>query len=163
MHFHKNVARCQREAYNEHRTNINILRDKILIEFDFKQKIVIGLSPRQISEEYYNLIQRSCLGINLALHFLSFINFVKGFGIYYVENDRIEMINFDLITSDLEQDAHAAVRGLRVLREQEFFQQIDKNEYIVWSDTGKHFRNNEVMGYFLRELAEQKKHSKSNI
>jgi hypothetical protein len=61
--FHQNVAKCQRLAYNDHHTNVETLRGKIMIEVDFKEKIKIGLSPRQISKEFYNLQQRSCLGI----------------------------------------------------------------------------------------------------
>lgn len=59
--FHKNIAKAQRNAYNEHRT-VEHLRDKILIELDYKQKIKIGLSPRQITAEYYNQEERTCLG-----------------------------------------------------------------------------------------------------
>jgi hypothetical protein len=60
----------------------------------------------------------------------------------------------------LSQDASAAVRGFRILREQDFFEKIDKevNDYIVWADCGKHFRNNEFVGYCLIELAKEKKH-----
>ena len=61
-----------------------------------------------------------------------------------------------MISSDLNQDAHAIIRGLRLLRQQEFFKVIDKKEYIVWWDAGKHFRNNEVLGSFLRELSIEK-------
>ena len=61
--FHKNVAKAQRSAYNVQRKDVNVLRDKILIELDFKEKIVIGLSPRQINKDYYNQQLRSCLGI----------------------------------------------------------------------------------------------------
>lgn len=61
--FHKNVANAQRKAYTNHKTVQFLGRDKILIEADFKQKIKIGLSPRQISSEYYEQQERSCLGI----------------------------------------------------------------------------------------------------
>ena len=60
--FHKNVAHCQRLAYNEQHKSVESLFGKILIEVDFKQKIVIGMSPRQISSEFYDQIMRSCLG-----------------------------------------------------------------------------------------------------
>ena len=60
--FHKNVAYCQRLAYNNHHKNYEFLRGKILIEIDYKQKIAIGMSPRQVSSEYYNQAMRSCLG-----------------------------------------------------------------------------------------------------
>lgn len=63
IEFHKNVARCQRIAYNNHRKNVDVLRGKIMIEVDFKQKIVIGMGgPRQVNSEYYEQQQRSCLG-----------------------------------------------------------------------------------------------------
>ena len=79
-----------------------------------------------------------------------------GFGIYYIDiNDNIKHINFDLISSDVNQDAHAVIRGLRLLRQQQFFKEIDMKEYIIWCDAGKHFRNNEILGYFLRELTQE--------
>ena len=84
---------------------------------------------------------------------------LKGFGIYYVNHeDNIKVIHFDLISSDLCQDAHAVIRGLRLLREQTFFKVIDQKEYIIWCDAGKHFRNNEILGYFLIELAREQIH-----
>ena len=60
--FHKNISICQRIAYNNQRKDIDFLKNKILIEIDFKQKIIIGISPRQVSGEYYNQSARSCLG-----------------------------------------------------------------------------------------------------
>jgi hypothetical protein len=74
-------------------------------------------------------------------------------------NDQIKLINFDLISSDTVQDAYSAVRGFRVLREQQFFKDIEKNHYVVWCDTGKHFRNNELMAYLMLDLAQEKIHS----
>ncbi|CAF0844074.1 unnamed protein product [Brachionus calyciflorus] len=117
--FHKNVARSQRSTYNEQK-NADFLKDKVFIEVDFKQKIKIGLSPRQINSEYYNQISRSCLG----------------FGIYYNSegHDNLKLINFDIISSDLNEDARAVVRGFRFLRMQEFFKEIDQKNYIVWMD-----------------------------
>jgi hypothetical protein len=62
--FHKNVAFFQRQAFNDQHKIKEKLQNKILIEIDFKQKIVIGLSPRQVNEEYYKQVQRTCLGKN---------------------------------------------------------------------------------------------------
>jgi hypothetical protein len=73
-----------------------------------------------------------------------------------VEFDKIKSINFDIIANDLSQDAHAAVRGFRLLRAQEFFKKIDtKKQYVVWADCGKHFRNNELVGYLFKEIANE--------
>ena len=68
--FHKNVGKIQKMAYNEHLNVVSKLNGKILIELDFKQKIIVGLSPRQISNEYYKQIIRSCLGMkNIRFNF----------------------------------------------------------------------------------------------
>jgi aminopeptidase C len=63
--FHQNIARTQRDAYNSQRTSVEELRNKLLIEVDFKQKITIGFGPRQLNTEYYDKRQktRTCLGL----------------------------------------------------------------------------------------------------
>lgn len=144
--FHKNISSNQRGFYNKHRSDLENLNGKILIEVDFKQMFVIGLSPRQVSSEYYNQLSRSCLG----------------FGIYYVatNENKIKLINFDIISSDLSSDGNAAVRGFRILRQQQFFKDIDQLNYIVWCDTGKHFRNYEMTGYLFEELKQENIHGK---
>jgi 3-hydroxy-3-methylglutaryl CoA synthase len=60
--FHQNVSKLQRECYNKHHNSVQNLKNKILIELDFKQRIKIGMSPRQIGQEYYEQESRSCLG-----------------------------------------------------------------------------------------------------
>lgn len=59
---HKSIKNIQRLAYNNQRKNIKFLSDKILIELDFKQKIMIGVSPRQVNKEFYKVELRTCLG-----------------------------------------------------------------------------------------------------
>ncbi len=59
-----------------------------------------------------------------------------GFGIIFSENGSLKTINFDIISTDEKSDAMAAVRGFRILRNQHFFKQIDKKNYIIWSDCG---------------------------
>ncbi len=63
--FHKSISRLQRDAYNANLKNVELLNDHIMIEIDFKQKFAIGLSPRQVSKEYYEQVLRSCLGKKL--------------------------------------------------------------------------------------------------
>ena len=62
--FHKNIARAQREAFTRDRTNVEWLKNKIMIEVDFKQKIILGNGPRQINTDYYDNRNRlrTCLG-----------------------------------------------------------------------------------------------------
>ena len=54
----------------------------------------------------------------------------------------------------MSEDARAVVRGFRILRFQDFFKDIEKQEYIVWADCGKHFRKSELVGY-LKELSQE--------
>ena len=78
------------------------------------------------------------------------------FGHCQVGENQKKLINFDIISSDLSEDARAVVRGFRLLRRQSFFKEIDKKSYTIWMDCGKHFRNCEVVGYLFKELKEEK-------
>lgn len=60
--YHKQNSIKQRDVYNEMRKNKDLLKGNLLIDFDFKQKIVIGKGPRLRNSEYFQLIQRSLLG-----------------------------------------------------------------------------------------------------
>ena len=55
----------------------------------------------------------------------------------------------------MSQEASAAVRGFRILMSHEFFKKIDKNNYTIWADCEKHFRNNGLVGYLLLELVDE--------
>ena len=96
------------------------------------------MGPDQPSRDYYEQVTRTLFGI----------------GIYYLDKktDEIKNINVDIV-SEMSTTGLCAVQCLKFLREQQFFKDIDKAEYIVWCDAGKHFRINEVLGYFLKELA----------
>ena len=59
--------------------------------------------------------------------------------------------------------AKSVVNGFRILRDQEFFKVIEKNEYEVWVDCGKHFRNCEILGYLLTELAQENIHGNNRL
>ena len=72
-----------------------------------------------------------------------------------MEDGKIRQINFDLI-GDFVQDAFSVIRAFRLMRNQEFFKKIDKKNYIIWSDCGKHFRCSEFMHFLMKELAELK-------
>jgi hypothetical protein len=87
--------------------------------------------------------------------------YFEGFGVYYEEEGTIKLINFTIISSDLNQDGKVAVKGFRILRDQAFFRILDEkvSDYCVWCDCGSHFRNCEFVGYCL-ELAAENKHGK---
>ena len=79
---------------------------------------------------------------------------LKGFGIFFKDSsNEINCQNFDLI-SDENQSACTVVNSLIILREQEWFKKNDKKKYIIWADSGKHFRNKDLVGYCM-QLAQE--------
>ena len=70
------------------------------------------------------------------------------------------MINFDIISNDLEQKSKNVIRGFRFLRQQNWFKKIDKSKYSVWCDTGKSFRCAQTIGYLFKELSDVNIHGK---
>jgi hypothetical protein len=73
MFIHKKVAKSQRAAYQFQRNSKEFLKDKILIDVDYKQKIVVGKGPRQVNADYYKQAgaQRTCLGFFLNKNILN--------------------------------------------------------------------------------------------
>ena len=82
----------QRESYNKDCRDFTLLSKKILIEFDYKEKLIVGIGPREIGSDFYNRKQVSLLG----------------FGIYYSDQDTqdINRINVDLVTDITIQDGY---------------------------------------------------------
>ncbi len=122
-------------AYEKDRTDIPL--DTLVIDLDFKQKIVIGDGPRQTNLTYYSQKQKSMLG----------------FGLYYKDdNNQMKTMNVDLISDCLTEDSFYVVSAFRFIRKQDFFMKIKKSKYKIWFDTGNHFRSAEVMHYLFEEL-----------
>ena len=42
IQFHRDAARMSRDLYNKQRSDKDFLRDNLLIDIDFKQKIILG-------------------------------------------------------------------------------------------------------------------------
>lgn len=75
-----------------------------------------------------------------------------GFGIYYKNcHGKIEQINYDLIFNG-SQDGLTVVKAFKFLLKQEFFKNINKKKYVIWADTGTHFRCSQVVDFFLTIL-----------
>ena len=53
IEFHRTIAKNQRTAYNSYRHYVTKLDGKLLIEVDFKQKIILGEGPRKLNEEWF--------------------------------------------------------------------------------------------------------------
>ncbi len=122
IEFHKQIAKRQRDSYDNYRTDPNFLgEDTILIEADYKEKIYFGKkSPRQISTDWFNYCSCSLLG----------------FGIYYVDskinketgrNEKfINSVNIDLISDDTSQKAIDFIDKFRYLRTWKNLNQLKK-------------------------------------
>ncbi|RNA02663.1 ubiquitin carboxyl-terminal hydrolase 7 [Brachionus plicatilis] len=140
INLHSDIANRQRDSYNSMRLNLE--NDYILIDMDWKQKIMIGLSPRQPSNEYRNQVSRTLFG----------------FGIYFKKNDTVECMNIDLISclQNSETGAEVVKNFNRFLRNLDVFKKIETKKYIIWADTGTHFRCSEVIHYLFQELSREK-------
>jgi len=68
LDYHFSIAKRQRESYNFLKNNLT--EDSIFLEFDFKEKIKIGLSPEQVSQEFYNLKTRFVLGMFIQYFYI---------------------------------------------------------------------------------------------
>ncbi len=126
LEYHIYIAQRQKNAYNQMTSNISYYDNSILIDYDFKQKLVFGLSPRAKSYEYYFQKQASLLG----------------FGIYYIDPKlplEVSCLRVNIISDCLDQDAEAVLRGFKFLRSQQFFKDIEKTKINIFSDTGNFF------------------------
>ena len=144
VQFHRCIAHMQNKMYNTMKKDPNLLSNSLLIDLDFKQKIVIGDAPCMLSGEYFERKQRSMLG----------------FGVYYFDviANCVKCIHFDFISDvDCKQDAAKAVVGFKFLRETAQFKAIEKDNYIIWSDCGGHFRCAEFISYLFDDLRLKKK------
>ena len=148
IEFHKQFAQLQNETYNRYRTDPEFLGDQtILIDADYKEKIYYGKkSPRQQSPEWYTYGSCSFLGL----------------GIYYVDKRMnessgilekfINYLTIDILTDETSQTAADFIEKFKFLRKLEKFIKIEKKNYIIFTDTAKSFRCDEVLYYFLIEL-----------
>ena len=144
VQFHRCIVNMQKNSYNSMKSDVNLLKGAIVIDLDFKQKVVIGDSPRMMSGEYYERQQRSLLG----------------FGVHYFDENTqtVRCKNFDLISEvDCKQNAAKAIHGFKFLRSQLPFKEIEKPNYFIWSDCGGHFRCAEFLSFLFDDLKKKEK------
>ena len=48
VEFHHSIAKRQRNVYNQQRKDVQFLSENILIDFDFQQKLIVGIGPREV-------------------------------------------------------------------------------------------------------------------
>lgn len=146
--FHMSIAKRQREIYNKYRLDPEFLGDDaILIDVDWKEKICYGKnSPRQINPEWFDCGSCSLLG----------------FGVYYVdkqideesgeEKRFVNCLNIDILNDDKTQTASSYIQAFRFLRTVDRFKEIERKKYIIFSDTARQFRCEELNYFYLQEL-----------
>ena len=94
--YHKSIADKQRRSYNNSKLILD--ENSVFIELDWKQKVLIGMGPRQVSSEFREQQQRTLLG----------------FGVYYKNgNNELKYVNIDLVSSNLSQKGLDSVNGFR--------------------------------------------------
>jgi hypothetical protein len=136
--FHRSIAERQRKAYNQIRLNTAALDGKILIELDHKSKISIGEGPHQLGTEYFVGYKKVlCLGI----------------GVFFVdksdpEKPFVNCINFDLISDNTSMGSIDTIIQFEHIMKMPAFQEVDENEWVVFTDCGRQFRCAEFI-YFL--------------
>ena len=91
-----------------------------------------------MSKEYYVQKSRTLLGI----------------GIFYLDEseNKIKIISVDFVT-ELSSNAICVIACFNLMRKQNFFKKIEKKNYEIWCDCGPHFRNSQIVNYFLREFS----------
>jgi hypothetical protein len=145
--YHKSTAERQRRAYNSQRNDLNLLKTSILIDIDFKQRIILGEGPRQLNSEFYQAEKKGVVCL--------------GFGIYFIDKSTdfefINCLNLDIISDHPGQTAYDLIRIFRFLMEQPLFKAIDKENYVIWTDCGSQFRSAEFIYFLFNELAEKEK------
>jgi hypothetical protein len=146
IQWHKKLADRQRKSYNRDRFEIELFKDRIVIELDFKSAVILGsYGPRQIGEEYFqgNKQKVNCLG----------------FGIYYLKREygkeHVQCLNIDIISDSPGTTSSDVIRFFRHLRTLDIFKAIDQPNYTVWCDTGSNMRSIAMAHYYFNELAEQ--------
>jgi hypothetical protein len=157
IEYHKLVASKQRKAYNAQRTDAEFLNGKILIDLDYKQKIILGKGPRVPNADFFQANKKK----------LSFL----GFGVYYVnEHSKIEngqlirtqfksvkCLNIDVISDYDGTKAYDMIRTFKHVMNLPQFSNISKDidSYVIWSDCGTQFRSSEFIYFLFDELANQ--------
>ena len=146
--FHRDVANRQRKCYNEMKKNKILLERSIIIEIDFKQKVILGnhlilftykksnvdnkmsfyfsgSGPKERNSEFYDHIPKSLLG----------------FGIYFLDtNNNIQCLHMDVVFEHAGTKAKDVIHAFKFIRQQTQFKNIEKTNYIIWTDCGPHFR-----------------------
>ncbi len=149
VEYHKRIAVRQRNSYNLMRLDPTALTGKIMIDFDYKAQILLGLGPRQLNSEFYEANKKKV--------------FCLGFGIYHLNGGRINTLNIDVITDIETQDSGDVAAIFRYVMTLPFFIEVDQPNWVLYSDCGSNFRSAEFLYFCTNYLAQKGKCVSLNV
>jgi hypothetical protein len=132
---HKERAKYQRGKFKEQLSQVQSSINKAVILLDFKENLIIGGSPNETNQDYYNKKQITCLGI--------IVFFQK------------QVYVFDILSEDLKHDAFFVIQALKLVTTHEEFKKLKIEEVSIWFDGGPHFKNYEIAGFFSSDFCNQ--------
>lgn len=84
---------------------------------------------------------------------------ILGFGIYYLDKstgyDFVNCSNIDIISDYQGQTAFDLIRAFKFVMELQIFKDLDKENYVIWTDCGTNFRSAEFIYFLFNYLAEK--------
>ena len=120
MDEHYDMKEKQREHFNHQRKNLQ--PNQLLVVIDYKQNLIVGRKPVEISHDFRQRRQRTVLGMAVYQH-----------GSNPTYHDIITDVN-------TKKSWLACVKMYDVLKETIENTTMFINNIIVWADVGNHFR-----------------------
>jgi hypothetical protein len=138
---------------------MQLFKKNILIELDYKAKIILGNGPRELNSEFYDAKKKSVLLLGFGIYYLDKKTDIDGITKPFINN-----INIDVITDYDGQKSVDVIRVFDFIMEQSIFEEIkikifgndQYQNYIIWSDCGPQLRSKEILYYYFNTLRERK-------
>jgi len=132
---HASDKTCQRVTCNEQIRSLQ--PGQALAILDFKANLKVNQHHVQLNHEFYQQHSRSLLGLTLVLP-----NQVsKDLNIH-------NYVYFDLLSDNLNHNAHFVITALKAVFEHEFFKSLNLNKITFWMDGAGHFKNGHLAKFF---------------
>ena len=120
----------------------NLKTNQAVIVLNFKQNIKLGGSPEEKFRKFYQ---------TTSINYLSIFVKTKQIGFF-----------FDFTSLELVKDVYFIIECFDILFRHDKFKELGISEIIIWSDTGKHFRNYMISSYFTNLYDTHKLKTKYN-
>jgi hypothetical protein len=120
------------------KTNMeSLMPGEALAILDFKANMKVNQHNVQLNHEFYLQHSRSLLGVAIVLP--KVVSQEKG-----IHN----IVYFDLLSDNLNHNAHFVITGLKSVLEHEFIVNLNLKKLTVWMDGAGHFKNSQLAKYF---------------